>query len=389
VISSLPIPLHITLAHELLHAIHFHCSAEDFRSKSNNNIPLFDNEEEKLTICGEGSDINVLELCENRFLEVAGLPCRINHCGVTKKTSIPIEQLGILDFLTAEAWGSFKNLIEKDSTKVNELAVNPENEKQSCLPLSLVRSLNGMELLLKEGARIDLLDDLGGPIVAAFEDSYGLAAYLINQAIQRGHRIDLESLLETLIKGYNSDQYKIKTNDGEGNWVFVIANFIERIQSQLGKKSDLPIMHRMLKELEKDNLLKLKYKEKIDGNRNFYADLLKWTLEENEYKFLSSYDDQGNSFLMSLSLYLKQIKNTFTEKSKWRSGLALSVLFFRSMHENLNFEHINNKGETLLSLIREVEEPDLTKAVEKALAALKPVREMRAIEARVETIPDN
>jgi hypothetical protein len=69
---------------------------------------------------------------------------------------------------------------------------------------------------------------------------------------------------------------------------------------------------------------------------------------------------------MSLAWYLKEIKNTFIDKSKWRSGLALSVLFFRSMQEDLNFEHKNNKGESLLSLIRQVEEPVLTDAVEDA-----------------------
>jgi len=182
----------IGLAHELIHFLH------DLKDPDGRNLttdeqledPDFDDIEERNTIIA-------LFLCENVFRRALNCPLRVNHRGIIlKKGSVPT----VCDMVYLDVLGSLKKTLQQDLSLLNSPQDikwrKPDKEKykkegfllpEKALPLSVAAFKGKTEivnLLIHKGADINLCDDFGGPLHAAYlENHYELFSHLLDKKI--------------------------------------------------------------------------------------------------------------------------------------------------------------------------------------------------------------
>ena len=197
-------PFSLTLVHELFHAMHFNenpSNARNHLSSSKNLLhPDFRNQEEQLTITGLLEKTGTVDLCENVFLHIHGLPLRSSHRQGLLLKATPNKDLRLDQLIVAQAAESVKTHISEAPQTVNQLytidwmeGVIPTKDdrlaSKRLLPLSIaiVQEFDEIvEYLLQMGAQLELDDDLGGPILAACSRSnYQLATKLVELAVKK------------------------------------------------------------------------------------------------------------------------------------------------------------------------------------------------------------
>ena len=157
-----PAPLFITLAHELVHALHYFEEGREFvieKSKNKNILdPDLDNLEEQETTIGKEGEAT---LCENVFRFHFGYPLRINHRGIL------LNKGNTITASTCAMKGTLATLKEL-------LLSNPSllNYPQQCedtdiwvTPLNASLAENQVEIsdyLLQVGVDVDAKDDFFG-----------------------------------------------------------------------------------------------------------------------------------------------------------------------------------------------------------------------------------
>jgi ankyrin repeat protein len=172
----------ITLAHELIHALHFFEEGPEFvAEKANKPIldPDLDNGEEEETIIGKEKEAI---LCENVFRFHFGYPLRVNHRGLklNKEDSFTISECA--------SHGTLANLKEMLSSNPSLLNLphRADAKKKNKTPLNAAlwaRQEEVSDYLLQAGADINARDDCLGTAlhVAARSRRPGLVKVLLEQ----------------------------------------------------------------------------------------------------------------------------------------------------------------------------------------------------------------
>lgn len=173
-------PRYVRLAHEFIHLMHAY---EDGEAEKRRGERLTDdgtdNEEERLTIFGVNNE--EIDLCfENSFLAIEGLPLRIDHDGPASQPPT------LIDVIKVGALGSLKEILKEDPSKINFVGYCPSAEATTSL-LSAAAFHNQSEIidfLLEKGTDIHLIDEIGGPIIAALKNDHKeLALSLIKRGL--------------------------------------------------------------------------------------------------------------------------------------------------------------------------------------------------------------
>jgi len=335
-----------SLAHELLHAMHYGENNEESKKRLGCNDSLvlfdrkFDNLEEQKTICGLEKNENVVGLCENAFLQVWEYKWRIGHKGIflehNSKSQLTLDHLIEI--------GSFNSIIEYVSEHpssvhktycLNWLEKDDKLLSKTLYPLSLAcasNSRNVADFLLNRGAPLDVNDDLGGPILAACsKNHYKLARIMISQAQKDAITIDMEFLLGRLLQRDQNVMHNTLTLKPAKYYDF-IWEISEKIKRQSPKGKFISLFERFFSIPQQNEPLKI----------------LKKLLEIKEKDVLSSLNGRDENVLMILT---KQMSNLNRKSLRYKNHSKL----FRNILTNSIFIY-NPKdkdvsGKTLLDKV--------------------------------------
>lgn len=172
----------ITLAHELIHALHFFEEGPEFvAEKANKNIldPDLDNGEEEETIIGKEGEGT---LCENVFRFHFGYPLRVNHSGLKLKKE---DSFTISECASHGTLANLKEMLLSNPSLLN-LPHRADAKKKNKTPLNAAlwaRQEAVSDYLLQVGADINARDECLGTAlhVAARSKRLGLVKVLLEQ----------------------------------------------------------------------------------------------------------------------------------------------------------------------------------------------------------------
>jgi hypothetical protein len=246
----------VVLAHELIHVIHIHDNAKATIDRNLSTTELIDPEfhclEEQLTICGLLKENSEIFICENALLKAWKFELRFDHNGLTIIYPSPPTNLDIDHYLMARAYGSLKLHLVQNPESVNQLCLMDWFEKsvetllfcRNIYPISIAafkgdkRSIN---LLIEYGAKIELIDELGGPIITACLNlKFEIANELINISKNKNIHLDTEFLLQRLIERY--DQGELPDDEAFYNILWELSN-LQKEQLSIG--SYFSLFHRV------------------------------------------------------------------------------------------------------------------------------------------------
>lgn len=217
-----PHPPSITLAHELIHGLHFLENKGEALKRvtetENLKSPLLSNLEEQETILGnmEGQWIS---LCENTFLAHLNLPLRENHAqGMLLRTSSEGIQLNHLILVRSRLLIS--QFLEKNPHLLNQLydnnwmeGIKPEyiGRGKKFHPLTLAFKMGrgflhvAEELISHPDLDPTVIDHFGGPVVSACSSGhFDMAAALIDK--MHGDQSHLKKVLTQLISYWEKSE---------------------------------------------------------------------------------------------------------------------------------------------------------------------------------------
>lgn len=155
-------PVFLTLAHELIHALHYFEEGPELWTKKANskNIidPELDNLEEQETIIGEEEEAT---LCENVFLFRFGYPLRVNHRGLLLKKEDPMTAS---EYVVYGALTNLKEMILSNPSLLNLPQRVTDYKEGKLTPLNAAILFNQMEIvdyLLQAGVDVNAQDESG------------------------------------------------------------------------------------------------------------------------------------------------------------------------------------------------------------------------------------
>lgn len=343
-----------SLAHELIHAMHYVENKEECneRLSCNDSSALidrnFDNLEEQMTISGLWKNENVVDLCENAFLQAWGYKFRIGHGGISlghnSKSQLTLDHLikvGALNSIIEYIF-EYPNSIHK-TCYLNWLTQDDKLLSKTLYPISLACASNSndiVDFLLNRGARLDVNDDLGGPILAACSNNhFNLARKIILKAQENAIEIDLEFQLGRLLQNDQNEKYNTLIFKPEEYYDF-IWNISEIIKKQSPEGKFISLFERFFYLPEHSDAQKI----------------LKRLLEIKGKEVLSSLNGHDQNVLMILT---KHMSNLNRKSMKYRN---LSKLFQSILNDSLYFYNLNDKdssGETLLNMVIKLEDEKL------------------------------
>jgi hypothetical protein len=338
-------PFMVTLAHELIHAMHYHenMEAAKARKKQTENLlhKKFDDLEEQFTILGfADSDVNnlkELEICENAFLRVFNLPPRFNHTGVdTDRNQFP-NKINIGHCIFAKAYGSISESTD-DRNQPLDLSWIGADEYQhlsnkKLLPLSLALKIKKnkkmVQLLVEKGAKIDAIDQIGGPLHAACTEKN--FSFVENYY----HTIKNEIVkYQFLLEAFLSHPPHLEIDRTK------YLNVLELLLTNQAAEEKAPIAHQILQH------------QSWSSN---CVEVLQWLIDKKGKHVCYTIDHEGNTLIMRL--YLALVKNKYYTK-----------LFEKLLQElQIDLSKVNKNKQNLLSLALEQEDKDNVNAIMHAM----------------------
>lgn len=338
-------PMMVTLAHELIHSIHYYenMEAAKARKKQTENLlhKKFDDLEEQYTILGfvdsEVNNLNDLEICENAFLRVFNLPPRFNHTGLDTTRNQFSKEINIGHCIFTKAYGS----ISQSTDSLNQpldlswIGVNEYQHlsNKKLLPLSLAfkikKNKKMVELLLEKGAKIDAVDQSGGPLHAACVE---------------GNFDFIESYYQTIKS--ETDKYQLLLEAFLSNPAYLendqtkYFNVLELLLTNQAAEKKAPIAHQILQH---------------QSFSSRCVEVLQWLIDKKGKPVCYTIDHEDNTLIMRL--YLALVKNKYYTK-----------LFETLLQEpQVDLFKVNKNKQNLLSLALEKEDKDNVNAIMHAM----------------------
>lgn len=405
----------VNLAHELIHAMHYFEDPEKSIARARVEHPVFTNLEELYTITGlsNTSYSETIALCENAFLKAWGKKPRVTHNYGLEFDSQ--ENVTDMDFtlghmVIAQAPGSVLELLQKDRNNINRRYnlswLASEQSKNSHLnlpnkklyPLTIAVEMDNeeiLEILLQNGAKIDVHDDFRGPVFHAFKKNKALAKKLFTHAyhekkISMDVKLSYASLMgfteivDTLIE----QGVQIDVNDHLGGPLVAACkgahmDLARKLIEEIKKRGNIEVAERQLTKLVnklpstfyelmihlddflKENAPKEKYvplfhralmQKHIDSEP-----LCQWIIEKHKQRGITGVDPEGNNILMALVKHIDCIPK--------KTGFSLTIypasklLFSLFQDKDIDLTLRNNQGETILSLAIETNDYDFANGV--------------------------